>query len=88
MEAGQDVAAYCAEQHQIQKELGERFGLSLDYFGRSSSRQNHELTQAFARTLWKRGALEVRTTRQVYSNPEKRFLLLLPKELSGRRPSR
>ncbi len=74
LEAGQDVAAYCAEQHQIQKELGERFGLSWDYFGRSSSQQNHELTQAFARTLWKRGALEVHTTRQVYSNPEKRFL--------------
>jgi methionyl-tRNA synthetase len=74
LEAGQDVATYCAEQHAIQKRLGERFDLGWDFFGRSSSRQNRELTQAFARALWKRGHLEVRTTRQVYSNAEKRFL--------------
>jgi len=74
LEAGQDVATYCAEQHEIQKRLGARFDLSWDYFGRSSSVQNRELTQAFARALWKNGHLEVRTTRQVYSNAEKRFL--------------
>ncbi len=74
LEAGQDVAAYCAEQHAIQKKLGEGFGLDWDYFGRSSSPQNRELTQAFARALWKNGHLEVRSTRQVYSNAEKRFL--------------
>ncbi len=74
LEAGQDVATYCAEQHEIQKALGERYGLSWDYFGRSSSIQNREITQHFARQLWKNGHLEVRTTRQVYSNAEKRFL--------------
>lgn len=74
LEAGQDVAAYCAEQHEIQKKLGEGFGFSWNYFGRSSSKQNHELTQAFARALWKNGHLEVRHTKQVYSNAEKRFL--------------
>ena len=35
LEAGQDVADYCAEQHEIQKDLGERFGLSWDWFGRT-----------------------------------------------------
>jgi methionyl-tRNA synthetase len=74
MEAGQDVATYCREQHAIQKELGERFGLSWDFFGRSSSVQNRELTQHFARVLWNRGHLEVRTTKQVYSHAEGRFL--------------
>jgi methionyl-tRNA synthetase len=74
LEAGQDVATYCREQHAIQKTLGERFGLSWDYFGRSSSPQNRELTQHLARVLWQRGHLEVRTTRQVYSHAEKRFL--------------
>ena len=48
LEVGQSVAHYCREQHQIQKDLGERFGLSWDYFGRSSSPQNHKLTQDFA----------------------------------------
>jgi methionyl-tRNA synthetase len=74
LEAGQDVRTYCAEQHAIQKDVGERFGLSWDYFGRSSNRPNHELTQAFARALWKNGHLEVRLTKQVYSNADKRFL--------------
>ncbi len=72
--AGQDVAAFCLEQHQGQKKLAERFGLSWDYFGRSSSIQNREFTQHFARVLWQRGHLEVRFTKQVYSNAEKRFL--------------
>ena len=31
------------------------------------SPQNHELTQHFARALWKNGLLEVRTTKQAYS---------------------
>ncbi|MDE2133951.1 MAG: methionine--tRNA ligase [Alphaproteobacteria bacterium] len=74
LEAGQDVATYCREQHAIQKEIGKRFALSWDFFGRSSSVQNRELTQHFARVLWKRGHLDVRTTKQVYSHAEKRFL--------------
>jgi methionyl-tRNA synthetase len=74
LEAGQSVRDYCTHWHVIQKEHGERFGLSWDWFGRSSSPQNRELTQYFARELWKNGYLEVRKTRQVYSVAEKRFL--------------
>jgi len=74
LEAGQDVATYCREQHAIQAQLGERFELSWDFFGRSSSPQNRELTQHFARVLWQRGHLEVRTTKQAYSATDKRFL--------------
>lgn len=74
LEAGQEVAVYCQEQHEIQRRLGERFGLSWDYFGRSSSPQNRELTQHFARLLWQKGHLEIRTTKQVFSHAENRFL--------------
>lgn len=74
LEAGQPVDVYCREWHQIQKDIAERFGLSWDFFGRSSSPQNHNLTQHFARALWKNGHLEVRTTRQVYSKADGRFL--------------
>lgn len=73
-DAGQDVATYCAEQHAIQARLGEGFGFSWDWFGRSSSAQNRALTQDFARQLWRNGHLDVRTTRQVYSNADQRFL--------------
>jgi len=74
LEAGQDVRTFCDEQHAAQKAACEKFELGWDYFGRSSSPQNHELTQHFARQLWKNGFLEVRTTKQVYSNADGRFL--------------
>ena len=74
LEAGQDVRSFCDEQYRLQKEACEKFDLAWDFFGRSSSPQNRELTQHFARLLWKNGHLDVRTTKQVYSNADKRFL--------------
>jgi len=73
-EAGQDPATFCAQQHQVQHDLGRKFGLSWDHFGRSSSPQNHRLTQRFAQGLWEAGFIEERVTQQVYSNADKRFL--------------
>ena len=51
LEAGKDVRTFCDEQHLIQKRACEAFDLGCDHFGRSSSPQNHELTQHFARLL-------------------------------------
>lgn len=73
-EAGLDPATFCALQHEVQHRLGRAFGLSWDHFGRSSSPQNHRLTQRFARTLWEAGFIEERVTQQVYSNADRRFL--------------
>ena len=74
LEEGTPVADYAAKWHKVQKELGDRFALSWDNFGRSSSPQNHELTLHFARALWKNGFLEIRVTKQAYSPTDKRFL--------------
>jgi methionyl-tRNA synthetase len=71
---GLPIERYCEKWWAIQKELSDGFGLSFDHFGRSSSPQNRALTQHFARLLWERGFIEERTTTQVYSNAEKRFL--------------
>jgi len=72
--AGQDVRTYCDEQHEIQKKAGEAFGLSYDWFGRSSSKQNRELTQAFCEALDRNGLIEERTDKMVYSIDDGRFL--------------
>lgn len=72
--AGVDPATFCAEQHEVQHRLGRQFGLSWDHFGRSSSPQNHRLTQHFAQQLWEAGFIEERVTQQVYSHTDKRFL--------------
>lgn len=71
---GLPVDKYCEKWWGIQKQLSDGFALSFDHFGRSSSLQNRELTQHFAKVLWERGFIEERTTTQVYSNAEKRFL--------------
>ncbi len=72
--AGQDVFTYCEEQHAIQHRIGRGFGLSWDWFGRSSSPQNRELTQHFAEVLEDNGFIEERTDRMIYSIEDKRFL--------------
>ena len=72
--AGQDVADFCAEMHQTQADLAAGFRLSFDHFGRSSSPQNHELTQYFAGKLADNGLLEEVSEKQVYSNADGRYL--------------
>lgn len=72
--AGQDVRTYCDEQHEIQKSIGKQFALSWDYFGRTSSPQNAELTQHFAETLEKNGLIAEVVEQQVYSIDDGRFL--------------
>ncbi len=72
--AGQDVRTYCDEQHEIQKRAGEAFGLSYDWFGRSSNAPNHRLTQHFARVLEDNGLIEERVDRMIYSVDDGRFL--------------
>jgi methionyl-tRNA synthetase len=74
IEANLEVSEFCRIQHEVQADLGRRFALSFDHFGRSSSPQNHELTKYFARRLEENGLIEERTTKQVYSVDDGRFL--------------
>ena len=50
-EAGEPVAAYCARLWRCRSDLADGFRLSFDHYGRSSSPQNHALTQHFAGRL-------------------------------------
>jgi methionyl-tRNA synthetase len=72
--AGQDVFTYCEAQHRIQHDLGRAFGMSWDWFGRSSSPQNKRLTQHFANALEDQGLIEERIDKLVYSIDDGRFL--------------
>ncbi|MGW6710079.1 methionine--tRNA ligase [Streptomyces sp. NPDC054956] len=72
--AGLSVSEFCAQAHDAQKAVYDGFQLSFDYFGRSSSAENREITQHFARQLQKNGFIEERAIRQVYSPVDGRFL--------------
>ncbi|WP_338829311.1 methionine--tRNA ligase [Bradyrhizobium sp. 27S5] len=74
IEAGQDVREFCDAQHAVQADIYRRFGLSFDHFGRTSAPQNHALTQHFYRRLDAAGLIEARTSRQVWSPADRRFL--------------
>ena len=68
------VVEYCREMHKVQSELADAFGLSFDFFGRSSSPQNHKLTQHFAGRLHAAGLIYEVTESQIYSVTDNRFL--------------
>ncbi len=72
--AGKPVAEYCAEMHAVQSDIADRFGLSFDHFGRSSSAQNQKLTQHFAGKLDDADLIREVSEKQVYSKADGRFL--------------
>ncbi|KAB2973812.1 methionine--tRNA ligase [Streptomyces sp. SS1-1] len=73
-EQGLPVAEFCAQAHDAQKAVYDGFSLAFDHFGRSSSQENVEITQHFARKLHENGFIEERAIRQVYSPADGRFL--------------
>ncbi|WP_151773546.1 methionine--tRNA ligase [Streptomyces abyssomicinicus] len=73
-ERGLPVAEFCAQAHDAQKAVYDGFELAFDHFGRSSSQENVEITQHFARKLNENGFIEERAIRQVYSPADGRFL--------------
>lgn len=72
--AGQPVAEYCAEMHEVQARIAEGFRLSFDHFGRSSSKQNEKLTQHFAGVLADKGLIREVSETQMYSPTDGRYL--------------
>ena len=72
--AGKPVAEYCAEMWAVQNQLGKGFRLSFDHFGRSSSPQNHRLTQHFAGKLAENGFIAEVTEKHLFSVADNRFL--------------
>ena len=72
--AGQGAQDYCAQMYQVQKDIYDRFGISFDYFGRSSAPSNHKLTQELFTAMQENGYIEEREIHQYYSHADNRFL--------------
>ena len=74
IEKKETVEKFCEKMWNIQKNIADGFSISFDYFGRSSSQQNHELTQHFATKLWENGFLEEVNEKQFFSIADSRYL--------------
>ncbi len=72
--ANQPIAQYCANMHLTQSQIADRFQLSFDHFGRSSSPQNYKLTQHFAGRLATAGLIYEVSETQMYSPTDGRYL--------------
>lgn len=68
------VQEYCDKYHERHTKTYADFNLSFDYFGRTSSEQNKEITYHIFEQLDKNGFIEERTMKQVYSVDDNMFL--------------
>ena len=69
-----DVADYCKKYHDMHVKMYEELGLPFDYCGRTSSDQNKEITYRLFNGLDKNGFISEKTTKQVYSHADGRYL--------------
>ena len=74
LKEGMDVQSYCDMNHERHYKTYKDFNLSFDYFGRTSSEQNKEMTYQIFEALDKNGFIEERTVKQIYSIDDKMFL--------------
>lgn len=72
--SGLTVEEYCRVQHELQRDACQKFSLSFDHFGRSSSPQNHVFTKYFAKKLEENGFITERSTKQIYAIDDARYL--------------
>lgn len=74
LKEGMDVQAYCDMYHDRHAQTYKDFNLSFDYFGRTSSEQNKEITYHIFEQLDKNGFIEERAIKQVFSVDDNMFL--------------
>lgn len=71
---GMDIKEYCDMYYKRHIDTYKDFNLSFDYFGRTSSPQNQEMTYHIFEQLDKNGYIEERVIKQIYSIDDKMFL--------------
>lgn len=73
-EAGLPVESYCQKLYELQKSIYEGFQLSFDFFGRTSSPSNHQLTTSIFEDLFSHGFIKEQAINQYFSATDGRFL--------------
>lgn len=71
---GMPVEEYCTKYYNRHKDTYEKFNLSFDYLGRTSTEQNKEITYRIFSKLDENGYIKEKSIKQLYSVDDKRFL--------------
>jgi len=74
MEANIPVDEFCDEMYITQKKIYEDWNIEFDYFGRTHDIENHEITQEIFLKLMDNGYVVEKTSIQLYSIDDKRYL--------------
>ena len=74
LKEGMPVEEYCDKYHARHAQTYRDFNLSFDYFGRTSSEQNKEVTYHIFSQLDKNGYIAEKSMKQIYSVDDKMFL--------------
>lgn len=60
--------------HELNKDTFEKFGISFDYFGRTSSETHHQTSQEIFKNLYDKGIFKQKTEEQFYDEERSMFL--------------
>lgn len=60
--------------HKMNKDVFEEFGISFDYYGRTSSKVHHDTSQEFFKNLYDKGYFKKKTEKQLYDSKSDMFL--------------
>ncbi|MTI86638.1 MAG: methionine--tRNA ligase [Balneolaceae bacterium] len=60
--------------HEMNKKVFEEFGITFDYYGRTSSKTHRETSQEFFKTLYDKGFFKKKTEEQLYDPTSDMFL--------------
>ncbi|MBR9690704.1 methionine--tRNA ligase, partial [Candidatus Woesearchaeota archaeon] len=74
LEEGVTPKQICDKYYKIHKEIYDWFNISFDYFGRTSKKEHHEITQDIFKKLDKRGYIEEDEAFQLFCEKGKHFL--------------
>ncbi|PCI30513.1 MAG: methionine--tRNA ligase [SAR324 cluster bacterium] len=73
-EEGLTPKQICDKYHKIHREVYDFFGITFDYFGRTSHPEHSKMTQEIYRDIEKAGFVEEKETEQTYCETDRMFL--------------
>ncbi len=74
MKENMDVRSYCDKYHEIQKNIYKKWNIDFTYFGRTSTKENEEITQDLFLRMYKNGYILEKEMTIPYCNHDKRYL--------------